>query len=1417
MRRFDASSAERSHCQCDARGRCQFPVFRDFAGHEWNTALHLGGNIGKFTAGLNAERFDRSHLRNADRPCGAHLQEARVRCDSSYDITFTVTVTDSSTPAKTASASMQIAVNPQLALTATTLPPGVVGTAYNQTLAASGGTTPYTWSVITGALPAGLSLNASSGAITGTPTGPFVGTSNFTVQVADSENPSKNATADLSISITAPTLSVTTSSLAAGTLGTGYSQTLAAAGGVAPYTWAVTTGSLPSGLSLNASTGVISGTPTGAVTGPINFTVTATDSETPTVQTASANLSVAISAPPFSVTTSSLGTGVVNSSYSASVQATGGVAPYSWAVTTGSLPAGLSLNSSTGAITGTPTTAGTPSFTVTATDSETPTAHTATKNLSITVNPQLSVTTSSLGAAVVGTAYNQTLAAAGGITPYTWAVTTGSLPAGLSLNASTGVITGTPTGPLVGTDNFTVTATDSESPTKTASANLSISVSAPPLSVTTSTLAAGTLGIAYSATVAATGGITPYAWSISAGSLPAGLTLNASTGLISGTPTGNVTGAVNFTVKVTDSETPTALSATAALSITISATPLSVTTATLPGGIAQSVYAGASLAATGGVTPYSWAVTTGSLPVGLSLNSSTGAISGTPTTAGTVSFTVTATDSETPTAQTATKNLSITIGPQLTVTTSSLGAAAVGAAYNQTLAAAGGISPYGWAVTVGSLPAGLSLNASTGAITGTPTGPQTGTIGFTVTVTDSESPTKTASASLSIIVSAPPLSVTTSSLAAGTLGTAYSATVSGTGGITPYTWSISAGSLPAGLTLNASTGLISGTPTGSVTGPVNFTVKVTDAETPTAQTATAALSITISAAPLSVVTSSLPNGIAQSVYVGATLQAAGGVSPYTWAVTTGSLPAGLSLNSSTGAISGTPTTAGPSNFTVTVTDSQTPTAGTATKNLSITIGPQLTVTTTSLGAAVVGTAYNQTLAASGGTTPYTWAVTTGSLPAGLSLNTSTGAITGTPTGPLVGTISFTVTVTDSESPTKTATANLSISVSAPALSVTTASLAAGTLGTSYNATVAATGGITPYGWSISAGSLPAGLTLNASTGAISGTPTGNVTGPINFTVKVTDAETPTAQTATKSLSITISATTLSVTTTSLPTGVAQSVYPGATLAATGGVTPYSWAVTTGTLPAGLSLNSSTGAISGTPTAAGTSNFTVTVTDAETPTAQTATKNLSITINPQLSVTTTTLSAGVVGTALQPDARGGRRSYSLFVGSNYRRLARRSLIKHLHWSDHGNADRPVCGHDQLHRYGDGLGEPDEDRHGEPEYFDQRCDPDRHLDGCTAFGRAPPELLDNSHGDGRSATLYLELHGNTAYRPQPQHQHRRDLGNADHTWNQDVHYQGHGRGDTDCSERLGEREHLDQQPFAAADHHERAVDRCAQHGV
>jgi len=122
-----------------------------------------------------------------------------------------------------------------------------------------------------------------------------------------------------------------------------------------------------------------------------------------------------------------------------------------------------------------------------------------------------------------------TLAVTGGVTPYSWAVTPGSLPAGLSLSTA-GVITGTPT--AYGTFDFTVTVTDAESPAMTASKPLSITIKPAPLAITTTSLPAATGGAAYSATLAATGGVTPYAWSVTAGSLPPGLTLNASTGAV---------------------------------------------------------------------------------------------------------------------------------------------------------------------------------------------------------------------------------------------------------------------------------------------------------------------------------------------------------------------------------------------------------------------------------------------------------------------------------------------------------------------------------------------------------------------------------------------------------------------------------------------------------------------------------------------------------------------------------------------------------------------------------------------------------------------------------------------------------------------------------------------------------------------
>jgi hypothetical protein len=191
--------------------------------------------------------------------------------------------------------------------------------------------------------------------------------------------------------------------------------------------------------------------------------------------------------------------------------------------------------------------------------------------------------------------------------------------------------------------------------------------------------------------------------------------------------------------------------------------------------------------------------------------------------------------------------------------------------------------------------------------------------------------------------------------------------------------------------------------------------------------------------------------------------------------------------------------------------------GAASNVISMTVvTPVLSITTTSLPSATVGTGYGQGITATGGQTPYTWSVASG-LPPGLSLNTSVGSIFGTPT--TAGTYRFTVTVKDSSSPQKTASQGLSITVSGstPALSITTTSLPAATRGTGYGQGLSATGGQTPYTWSVSSG-LPPGLSLNPSVGSIFGTPT--TAGTYSFTVTVRDSSSP-QKTASQGLSIVV--------------------------------------------------------------------------------------------------------------------------------------------------------------------------------------------------------------------------------------------------------------------------------------------------------
>ncbi|HSZ15724.1 MAG TPA: putative Ig domain-containing protein, partial [Terracidiphilus sp.] len=234
-----------------------------------------------------------------------------------------------------------------LTITTSSLPNGQVGAAYSATLSATGGTAPYSWTLASGSLPAGLVLNPSSGAIAGTPSA-TANASALTFKVTDASSSVQTQTVNLTLTIVtaAPaTLAITTTSLPNGQIGNAYSTFLAATGGTPAYTWSLTSGALPTGLSLNPATGEISGTPTAAASATA-LTFSVTDSGSP-AQTQSVNLTLTIAASStgsLSVTTASLPNGQVNAAYSATLTAIGGTTPYSWSLTAGTLPAGLTIN-----------------------------------------------------------------------------------------------------------------------------------------------------------------------------------------------------------------------------------------------------------------------------------------------------------------------------------------------------------------------------------------------------------------------------------------------------------------------------------------------------------------------------------------------------------------------------------------------------------------------------------------------------------------------------------------------------------------------------------------------------------------------------------------------------------------------------------------------------------------------------------------------------------------------------------------------------------------------------------------------------------------------------------------------------------------------------------------------------------------
>ena len=942
--------------------------------------------------------------------------------------------------------------------------------------------------------------------------------------------------------------------------------------GGTPSNYTVTSGSLPPGLTLDPISGQITGTPT--VPGVYTLTLQGSNKSNAVTQTIvltvlpSAFLSLAYASPqvfPASVA-------IPNQAATLS-QATPGLLT-TYAITTGSLPQGLILNPD-GPISGTPTAAGVFSFTVTATNStrsaQASATYTVTPAGTFTLNyatPLIAPTGSPIPIQVPVLSHTTPGVAT------TFTITAGSLPPGLTLNLD-GTITGTPTTP--GSYAVTITATNG---TLTAASSLIITV--PPAAalslsyVTPQVFAAGTPITARLATLGnATPGITTT-FSLSLGSLPDGLALQAD-GSITGTPL--TPGVSLFAITAINGSR----SVTANLSYTVTPSTGLGLAYTTPVTFAAGTSITAQSAALNNATPgvlTTYAVTSGTLPAGLTLNTD-GTITGTPTTPGVTTFTVTATNG----ARTATSTPTYTVTPSATLTESYPASPVFVAGTPISLQAptianaTPGITTT-YAVTSGTLPAGLTLNAD-GTITGTPTTP--GVTTFTVTATNgartaTSTPTYTVTPSAALTVGY----TTPVTFTAGSAITSQTASVSNATPGLSTTYAVTSGSLPTGLTIDASTGAISGNP--SAPGVYAFTVTATNG----ARTATSSPTYTVT--PAAALTVGYTTPVTFPISVGITAQtptvsnATPGLST-TFAVTSGSLPTGLAIDASSGAISGTPTAGGVSAFTVTATNG----ARTAAASLSYTVS----AAPTALNYTTPATYPEQSLITpnlpnpSGGA-PTSYAVTLGTLPTGLVLNSSTGIISGTPAGPTASPVSVTITGTNSYGGVFEVVV-ITVSPIAPtSLNYTTPNTY--TNGTAITANLPNPLGGTPTSYVVSSGILPIGLSINPTTGVLSGTPTAPTAGLVQVTIRGSNG----TGLITQTISITVNdtaPTALNYTTPNTYTDGTPILVNNPN--PTGG-TPSSYAITGGALPAGLTLNATTGVISGTPAGAQTA-LSVTIT------------------------------------------------------------------------------------------------------------------------------------------------------------------------------------------------------------------------------